>query len=194
MNRKIIGLGAAAALLFAMSASSVASAANTKGPYNGASPDSGTCGNNWANDTFKRKFTTTNNGDGTYALREDFIAGKFVTIAGSSPNACNVLPGPAGNGHVVTAGINGEFNGFLSGTVSGGTYNPAGSCANDPCTTTGYVAGFFGPTATYTCLTGIGACSFDFDYHANGAGKLLYSRWQNASPDQGGNQGDIATS
>lgn len=180
--RVTAGLALAGALLMALAGP--AFGANTKGPYNGASTDSGTCGADWANDTFKRKFDVTDNGDTTFTLREDFIAGKFVTIAGVSPGACEV---GSPHGATVAGGIKGEFNGFISGLVTGGIYNPDATCA-DPCTGGSYVAAFFGPTAVWAGST------FDFDYHANGAGKLLFSRWQNASADQGGNQGDIATS
>jgi hypothetical protein len=186
MRRRLGVLLAGSVLLGTLGIAGVASAANTKGPYDGASADSGTCGNDWANDTYKRKFTVSDDGAGNFTLREDYIAGKFVTVAGVSPGACDILPGPTGNGHVVTAGVKGEFNGYVVGPVTGGTYNPDATCA-DPCTGTTYVAAFFGLTAVWTTPT------FDFDYHANGAGKLLFSRWQNASADQGGNVGDIAT-
>ncbi|MGH9882221.1 MAG: hypothetical protein ACRD6N_12365, partial [Pyrinomonadaceae bacterium] len=40
------------------------------GPFASTSPDSGTCGNSWATDTFDRHFhvTTTPNEDGTYTV------------------------------------------------------------------------------------------------------------------------------
>jgi hypothetical protein len=47
---------------------------NTYSPYNGTSPDSGACGNDWAIDTFQRVFTVSRqNADGTYTVREDFV-------------------------------------------------------------------------------------------------------------------------
>jgi hypothetical protein len=184
MHRRVIAWVAGGVLLASLGLAGPVGAANTKGPYDGASTDSGTCGNDWANDTFKRKFAVTDNGDTTFTLREDFIAGKFVTIAGASPGACE---GATPHGTTVAAGIKGEFNGYIVGPVTGGTYNPNATCA-DPCTSASYVTAFFGPTAVWAQTT------FDFDYHANGAGKLLFSRWQNASLDQGGNVGDIATS
>jgi hypothetical protein len=43
-----------------------ANATQHYGPYtNNTSPDSGTCGNDWATDTFDRHFTVRRNPDGT---------------------------------------------------------------------------------------------------------------------------------
>ncbi len=158
------------------------------GPYRGSSTDSGTCGNNWANDTFKRDFFVTDNGDGTFTLRENFTTGRFVTVAGASPGACE--PG-GGHGSLVDAGVTGNFKGFEVGTVTGGTFNPKGKCGN-PCTTAGFVSNVFGSTAQYSCLGGPGNCSFNFAYHARGNQGLIYKHWVNASTDYGSNRGDIA--
>lgn len=170
------------------------------GPYASSSPDSGTCGNDWANDTFKRVFTASKDSAGVWQLREDYKDGKFVTVAGASPGACQPsLP----HGTTVTAGIKGEFKGYLAGSVTGGsgTFNPAGGCAT-PCTGTAFVAIHFGAGATWNVVP------FKFSYHANGNGNgddegdgehsdggahLAFRQWQNASDDQGGNRGDIAT-
>src|SRR4051794_30095316 len=38
------------------------------GSYPSGSPDSGTCGNDWATDTFDRDFTVRSNHDGTYTV------------------------------------------------------------------------------------------------------------------------------
>src|SRR5687768_13737919 len=38
------------------------------GPYPSGSPDSGTCGNDWAEDTFDRHFTVRTNPDGTFTV------------------------------------------------------------------------------------------------------------------------------
>lgn len=152
------------------------------GPYASSSPDSGTCGNDWANDTFERVFTVSRNADGTYTLREDFKDGKFVTIAGVSPGACETS---SPHGLTVPGGVRGEFSGYLAGPVTGGTFQAAGGCP-DPCTGTDFVRIHFGPTATWDTPT------WRFRYHAESDG-LRYNRWQNASDDQGGNQGDIAS-
>ena len=52
------------------------------GPYTSTSPDSSTCGNDWAEDTFDRDFTVR----GTTVV-EQFKNGSFVTMAGPSPGA-----------------------------------------------------------------------------------------------------------
>src|SRR5213596_1781123 len=58
------------------------------GPYPSNSPDSGTCGNDWATDTFDRHFTVKSNQDGTFTVIEQFKNGSFTTIGGPSPGAC----------------------------------------------------------------------------------------------------------
>ena len=152
------------------------------GPYAGSSPDSGTCGNDWAQDTFKRFFSVRQDSSGVWQLREDFKEGKFVTVAGFSPGACETS---GRHGHVVTAGVEGTFHGYLSGSVTGGSFDPDATCSA-PCGGDKFVAAFFGAGATWNVVT------FKFTYHAEGA-DLAFRHWQNASDDQGGNQGDIAT-
>src|SRR5437879_2028107 len=75
------------------------------GPFASTSPDSGTCGNDWANDTFKRSFEidTSHPKD----VIESFDDGRFVTIAGPSPNACLHMSAPTGNGNTVVNGTTG---------------------------------------------------------------------------------------
>src|SRR3954454_4719570 len=68
------------------------------------SPDSGTCGNDWANDTIKRVYTVKKRSDGTYKLVA-FDRGVFTTVAGSSPGACNT---GTTNGSTVPAGVTGR--------------------------------------------------------------------------------------
>ena len=150
------------------------------GPYASSSPDSGTCGNDWANDTFDRYFTVTKNADGTYYVREDYREGRFVTIAGVSPGACEI---GTPHGLTVPGGVRGEFSGFLAGQVTGGTYQAAGGCPA-PCNGDTFIATHFG-TAVWA------VAPFRFRYEAESDG-LRFNKWQNASPDQGGNQGDIA--
>lgn len=55
------------------------------GPYASGSPDSGTCGNDWATDTFNRDFTVRSNNDGTFTVVEQFKNGSFVTNTGQAP-------------------------------------------------------------------------------------------------------------
>jgi hypothetical protein len=159
------------------------------GPFKSSSTDSGTCGPDWANDTFKREFSVSQSSSGVWEVTEDFKDGHFVTIDSASPGACETaLP----HGALVTAGIKGEFHGFLFGTVTGGTFDAKGCKAEtaDCSTTAGFIAATFGPTAVYDTPT------FFFTYRAHGDHDtdLIYRHWVNASDDQGGNRGDIATS
>jgi hypothetical protein len=159
---------------------------NRFGPFKGASGDSGTCGPDWANDTYQREFAVKEATAGTWTVKESFLDGEFVTTGPASPGACE---GTQPHGLLVAAGIEGEFGGFLSGTVSGGTFNPEG-CDTTPTscnTTAGFIAAVFGPTAVYNIS------SFSFHYTAHGE-DLAFRHWVNASADLGGNRGDIATS
>src|SRR5437899_9806879 len=82
------------------------------GPYASGSTDSGTCGNDWANDLFNRFFTVFTRSDGSIVVVEQFKDGTFITPASDSPpvnfspGACQASPTPAG---VVNNGIAGEF-------------------------------------------------------------------------------------
>lgn len=154
------------------------------GPYASGSPDSGTCGNNWAEDTFDRHFTVHNNHDGTYTVVEQFKDGSFVTNDGFSPGACDSSDGtPPG---AIAAGKTGSLQGYLILTVTGtqNPYNPA--CATTgPCTTTGFITTHFTGASTTDG-------PYFFHYSAGDHG-LIYHEWKNASCDRGGNHGDIAS-
>src|SRR5690349_20454771 len=80
------------------------------GPYPSGSPDSGTCGNNWAEDTFDRDFTVRTNAAGTTVV-EQFKNGSFVTDAGPSPGACDTTDG-YGPG-TLQAGHTGSMHGYF---------------------------------------------------------------------------------
>lgn len=180
MKRILLALIGSLALVIALSSTALADDERFTVRH-ASSPDSGTCGNDWANDTFTRVFSVADE-DGVTTLREDFKNGHFVTLAGPSPGACQPTP----NGHLVTAGIEGSFHGFIAGTVTGGTFNPDATCTQ-PCNGDNFVSSHFGPTAVWN------ANSFRFKYEAHGNG-LISRRWQNASADEGGNEGDIYTS
>jgi hypothetical protein len=158
-------------------------------------PDGGSCGGSWAIDSFDRFLTVHDNGDGTFTVREDFKNGAFVTTGPRSPGGCE--PGDH-HGTAVLAGINGTFHGYLEGTVSGGTFDPAGCTAvvADCTTTGGLIAATFGPSATYTCLSGAPAtCRFAFEYAAGDQG-LIFHHWEDRNDKTGAEEfrGDIATS
>jgi hypothetical protein len=189
MKRFLVGLMVAAVAAIGFGSASAFASQGTVhfGPFDSSSPDSGTCGNNWANDTYKRAFeaSTTANPDGTFSFTERFIAGRFVTVAGSSPGACDPNGIPGGT---IGDGVTGAFHGNFVVVVTGGTFNAAATCNAASCSTTAdFVATVYGAAATWNVT------SFGFTYHANGPG-LLDRHWQNASADQGGNLGDIATS
>jgi hypothetical protein len=195
----IVALFAGSVLAAGRPASVVTAAGGTDhfGPFPGSSPDSGSCGNNWANDTYQRDFTVRANGDGTFNVEEQFKDGTFVTVAGASPGACEQTPH---HGSVVVAGISGNLQGYERGIVTGGAYNPEG-CSTNPvsCSTTaGFIATTFGAGAQFACITGVGTCTFNFEYSSNDQ-RLTYRHWQdnsdNAAPRRGGLklEGDIAT-
>jgi hypothetical protein len=157
------------------------------GPINSGSTDSGTCGPDWATDTYKRVFdvSPTRNTDGTYNVTESFIAGRFVTMVGSSPGACETPETASG---MIRAGVTGTFNGTFTIIVSGGTFDPSATCDATSCgTTIDFVHTVYGSEATRDIPT------FEFVYHANGPG-LMSREWRNASLDLGGNSGDIRSS
>jgi hypothetical protein len=170
--------------VFALSvawASPAAAASVQYGPFASGSPDSGTCGNDWAVDTFDRTFTasTTANANGTYNVREDFTRGFFVTAAGPSPQACDPNRPTRGT---VGPGITGQMAGFFTIVVSNGAYNSAAVCTAVNCgTTAGFVKTVYGPGATYDVPT------FFFGYVTRCNGW-----WINASANFGGNRGDIS--
>ncbi len=84
------------------------------GPYASGSTDSGTCGNDWANDLFDRHFTVFTNPSGITVV-EQFKDGTFTTPASDSPpinfspGACQSGP-PAG---VVNPNIVGSLHGYF---------------------------------------------------------------------------------
>ncbi len=154
------------------------------GPIASTSPDSSTCGNYWATDTFDRVFTvdTVPNFDGTYTVKEEFKNGTFVTISGASPGACQTLPVPTGNGNTIGSGVTGKMQGSFDIVVTG-NYDPKAECGPTTCNTTaGFVSTIFGGSTKYVS----GATYFIFNYSTDTNG-----HWKNASANRGGNLGDI---
>jgi hypothetical protein len=149
-------------------------------PIASNSPDSGTCGNDWASDTFNRvyKVRTSPNADGTYSFSEEFKGGSFTTALGYSPGGCETSP-PGPSTPLITSSFTGSMHGSFDVVVTGGTYNPNATCAA-PCYTASFVAAVYGPSATYDVPT------YEFHYAAGRHGE-----WKNASADRGGNHGDI---
>ncbi len=179
MVRKCLGFIVVLGMLL-VSATNVGAAGATQHYtiQNSGSTDSGTCGTDWAVDTFDRDYRIS---DGLVV--EQFKNGAFTTLAAPSPGACETASPPTGNGHVVVPGITGKFEGYLNIVVTGGTYNRNASCTPATCANTnGVITTFFGPSATTTVNT------FEFHYSSGKTGE-----WKNASADRGGNHGDIYT-
>lgn len=170
------------------------------GPYASTTPDSGTCGNNWAIDLFTRQFVIfPENLDGSWTVVEKFNNGRFITLgdggtsSGPSPVACPTGPN-SNNGHLLKEGISGTFSGsftisipagfsYTSNQGCGSPETTSGQSIDDGCTTKGWVdRAFVG--ATYSIPV------FSFTYKALGSG-LIGTTWTNASA---GNSGDIYTS
>ena len=138
-----------------------------------------------------RTWTVKKNNDGTFRVtRKDKTT--FLTNAGQSPSACATS---GKHGKLVTAGIHGKFRGYLTGTVSGGTFNPTATCA-PACIggTSAFIAAHF-PGGTFTCTTGYAGCKFNFEYSSPDT-SLIFHHWQDKGTNGVTEQftGDIATS
>jgi hypothetical protein len=159
------------------------------GPYPSSSPDSGTCGNNWATDTFDRHFTVKQNPDGTFLVVQQFKHGSFVTNAGASPGSCDMTDGsPPGT---VNAGITGGMHGYFIIPVAGTQTSNSPFCdaiagTNEDCTTATFIDTHFTPCYPAACPV----TTYFFHYSA-GDQQLVEHEWKNASSDRGGNHGDI---
>jgi hypothetical protein len=176
MHKKLIMLGVAGLLAIPAAPAFAGSGGGTAhyGAFASTSPDSGTCGNDWATDTFDRDFTV--NKQQPNVVVEQFKNGSFVTNAGPSAGGCETNPGGT-----VSAGITGSMHGEFTIVVSNGTYNPNAVCTAANCSTTaGFVATVYGAGATYDVPT------YEFHYSAGKHGE-----WKNASADRGGDHGDI---
>lgn len=163
------------------------------GPYPSSSPDSGTCGNDWATDMFDRHFTVRPNPDGTFTVVQQFKNGSFETNPPPqpSPGSCDFTDGsPSGT---VNPGIIGSMHGYFiiplppaTMQTSTSPYCNATTMTDANCDTTTFINTHF--TACYP-----GTCpvtTFFFHYAAGDQG-LVEHEWKNASDDRGGNHGDI---
>jgi hypothetical protein len=163
------------------------------GPVPSSSPDSGTCGNDWAEDTFDRWFTIRPAGDRTFTVYEQFKNGSFVTNAGPSPGACEETDGSSPG--VVADGLVGTMHGYILTTVVCDPTVPVcpiptATCAGSNCQSTNeFIATFFGPLATRNDE----AYFFHYAGYDGTNQALVYHEWKNASCNRGGDHGDIAT-
>jgi hypothetical protein len=139
--------------------------------------DNGCAGTTWANDTIRRVLKVHRNKDGSYSIREE-DKGRFATNAGgaaASPGNC--AENRSRHGHSVRAGVVGTLKGYIKGTVTGGTFDPNGSCA-DPCSQSAFITAYFGSGASFSCLTNSRNCKFKWVYHAKRNQKLLFRHWE----------------
>ena len=188
----VLTVGIATLVVGALFTAIPAAASTSFGPYAGVSFDSGTCGNvpGWANDTDQRTFIVGTPTAGGTPVTESFTNGRFTTLAGSSPGACEAGPN---NGGTVIAGVKGSFTGSESGMVTcAGTcvvnLNPdVTACAPNPTNSTAcFITAIFGNTASFP-----GGPTFKFTYIADCGQSLVLRQWQNADAASGGNVGDI---
>jgi hypothetical protein len=161
-------------------------------------PDHGCDFRVWANDKIRRTYTVKRNKDGSYTVRRT-DKGVFTTVAGPSPSAdpCPGVIRKGKHGQLLVAGITGKLHGYITGKVTGGTFNPNGTCVA-PCGNAAFLAGFFTAGSQFTCVNGYAGCRFSFEYTAQKGKKqgLRYHHWV----DRGTNgvteefRGDIANS
>src|SRR5918911_1270422 len=99
-----------------------------------------------------------------------------VGVAGPTKGKPNAKGGKFGQ--TLLAGRTGKLHGYLQGTVSGGTFNPNGTCTTT-CSAGDFVAGFFTSGATFTCNLGYAGCRFSFEYTAQRHKRqgLRYHHW-----------------
>lgn len=168
----------------------------TDKPYTATTPDSGSCGNNWAIDLFARSFVIhPQNPDGTWTVTENFNKGRFITL-GNGETGSLVSPGHcdgAGNTHTLKEGVSGTFQGSFTITIATGhTYHGGQGCSSDEttsgastddgCTTAAWVFNAFG--ATYP-TSDAQVTAYSLTYHTVG---LLGNTWTDANT---GDSGDI---
>jgi len=178
-------------LTLALPLSSTGTPPQKYGPFHSFSPDSGTCGNDWAVDEIDRYYTVRQTGPTSYTVVEQFKNGTFVTDGPTrepSPGACEDDPGnPPGDGNVIDPGIEGTMHGyFIIQVTNAVTFNPSPTCPGDP--TSAFLACHF-PGAT----SDIPTFFFHFAGYDGFNKSLIEHEWKNASADRGGNHGDIAT-
>ena len=109
------------------------------GPYASSSPDSSTCGNDWAQDTFDRHFTVRKTATTTFEVVEQFKSGSFATMAGPSPGGCDTNVGGT-----INSGVSGSMHGYLMITVTGAQTSTSPACVPAGlCTTTTFIQSHF---------------------------------------------------
>ena len=141
------------------------------GPYNSGGLDSSVCGNDWATDTYTRTYTVTPQSDGSFQVTELFD-GTFVTLAGDSPNDCNVT---------IPAGITGTMYGDYAVVVpTASDFNFKAACPPG-CTTRQFFTAFFGKPASF-----IDSATYAWQFHY-AADNPADGTWDNTDHGNTGN-------
>src|SRR4051794_37372897 len=149
--KRFIVFGVAALATLAFVAAAIGAPPSSHGPYSVVTTDHGCAGQSWATDTIQRTWQVKK-GPGTNTWRVTRIdRGTFQTLNAASPGSCPSTQGA--HGTHISAGIIGKLHSRLSGTVTGGTYNPSGTCAN-PCTNDAFMSAFFSAGSQFTCNNG----------------------------------------
>jgi hypothetical protein len=168
------------------------------GPFAGSSTDSGTCGNDWANDVFTRFFSIFSM-NGAIVVVEQFKNGTFTTPASDSPSL-NPSPGACDNGQtydggVVNNGVTGSFHGYFIIPIPSGITetNNSPHCdattgADSDCNTTTFIDTHFSGCA-YPAVCSV--TTFFFHYSGGLGQGLIANSWIDSSPDRAGEIGDI---
>ena len=130
--RRLAGAGMGAMVFLVAGLLTASAVLGAGGPkpveFKGFKPDNGTCGNSWADDTYKLRIVVYDNGDGTFRVDTEFRDGKFVTRAGQSPGACTTSNDPNNHtpvGTAVIAGIKGTFKATVEEVITAGSYDPS---------------------------------------------------------------------
>ena len=149
------------------------------------SPDNGSCGQPWANDTITRTYFVKQKGNGKFTLRRQ-DRGTFVTTGPASPGKCDTT---GRHGSAVGPGYTGKLVGYLTGTVTATSFDKNATCAT-PCTTDAFIAAFFSAGAQFSCFTNSADCKFNFNYtspakQAASLSKLKYRHWQDKGKGAG---------
>ncbi len=173
----------------------------TDKPYTATTPDSGSCGQNWAIDLYTRDFVISPKAsNGTTTVVEHFNNAKFITLgdgdtgSAQSPGACDSDSNPD---HMLKAGVSGTFSGTFTIVVdSGYTYNPGNGCGSQEgatgaavdtgCDDASWIQMAF-PGAVFNTNTTTPA--YALTYHASGS--LDGNTWTDSSA---GDSGDIFSS
>jgi hypothetical protein len=163
------------------------------GPYRTPDTDSGCGVDPWATEEFDRHFTVKSNHDGTFTVVEQFKNGDFTTVVGQSPGELCPEKHEAAGVAFVNAGVTGHMHGYFIindvGTqTSHSPFCDAVGMTNTGCTTTIFINSHFTACYPATCQVE----TYFFHYAAGDQG-LVEHEWRNASPDRGGNNGDISS-